>query len=59
MFEDKQLKELHERRKALAEGVLQTPPDNYASFREVVGEYRGLTTAIDIITNVLKGREDL
>ena len=40
--------------KALAQGNAS----NYDSYQRLVGEYAGLTTAIDIINNLLKEEEN-
>ena len=40
--------------KALAQGNAA----NFDSYQRLVGEYAGLTTAIDIINNLLKEEED-
>ena len=39
--------------------VLKTPPPDYAAFRQVVGEFKGLETAIQFLTEQIRGQEEL
>ena len=57
MFEEKILKALLEEQRILSADVLVTPPPDYAGFMRVVGEYRGLQLAVDLVGKILKGKE--
>lgn len=38
----------------LEKSVLETPPPDLAQFREVVGRYRGLREAVDILYGLMR-----
>lgn len=59
MFEDRSIAQLKQRQLEIAQSILNNPPSDYAGFLSVVGQYRGLQEAIDILTNVLRGDDNL
>lgn len=55
---DKLLKELIERRAEMALAVFDSPPSDWAGFKERLGRYCELTELIDIVKDAMKGKED-
>jgi hypothetical protein len=46
------------RQVAIEKALAQGSASNYDSYQRLVGEYAGLSTAIDIINNLLKEEEE-
>jgi hypothetical protein len=46
------------RKVAIEKSLAQGTASNYESYQRLVGEYTGLSTAIDIINNLLKEEEE-
>lgn len=59
MLEEVILKKLLERIRVLQQDVLETPPSNHETFQRVVGTYQGLKEAVQIVEDILKGKEEL
>lgn len=55
---DKLLAELIERRAAMALAVFDSPPSDWAAFKQRLGAYVELAELIDIVRDAMRGKED-
>ena len=55
---DKLLKELVERRAAMALSAFDFPPSEWAGFQKALGRYSELTELIEIVKDATRGKED-